>query len=124
MRTDGIPGFVTLWLVGGLRGWRRRTLRHAEEVAHLDLWLSTAMGYLERDYALAVEAIRARRLIKGYSDTHARGRSKFDRVMAGIAKVSGRADAADWARRLVEAALKDEEGKALDGAIRTIESFA
>lgn len=124
VRTDGIPGFVTLWLVGGLRGWRRRTLRHAEEVAHLDLWLSTAMGYLERDYALAVEAIRARRLIKGYSDTHARGRSKFDRVMAGIAKVSRRADAADWARRLIGAALKDEEGKALDGAIRTIESFA
>ena len=43
--------------------------------------------------------------------------------MAAIALVAGRADAADWARRLREAALIDEKGKALDGAIRTIQSF-
>ena len=29
-----------------------------------------------------------------------------------------------WVRRLREAALKDEEGKALDGAMATIRSFA
>jgi indolepyruvate ferredoxin oxidoreductase beta subunit len=68
--------------------------------------------------------MRWRRLIKGYSDTHARGLSKYDRVIEGIALVAGRPDAADWARRLREAALKDEEGKALDGAIATIRSFA
>jgi indolepyruvate ferredoxin oxidoreductase beta subunit len=124
VRTDGVLGFVALWLVGGLRGWRRRTLRHVDEVAHLEAWLATAAGYLERDPALAVEVLRARRLVKGYSDTHARGLSKFDRVMAGIARVEGRADAADWARRLIEAALKDEEGKTLDGALQTIASFA
>ena len=59
----------------------------------------------------------------GYSETHARGLSKFDRVMDGIKLVEGRADAADWARRLREAALKDEEGKALEGALATIRSF-
>jgi indolepyruvate ferredoxin oxidoreductase beta subunit len=37
--------------------------------------------------------------------------------------VAGREDAADWARRLREAALKDEDGKALDGALATIRSF-
>ena len=31
---------------------------------------------------------------------------------------------ADWIRRLREAALKDEEGRALDGALLTIRSFA
>jgi indolepyruvate ferredoxin oxidoreductase beta subunit len=35
----------------------------------------------------------------------------------------GRPDAADWIRRLREAALIDEEGKALDGALATIRSF-
>ena len=75
-------------------------------------------------YDLAVEVIRCRRLIKGYSDTHARGLSKFDKVLAGIALVEARDDAADWARRLREAALKDEAGKALDGALLTIHSFA
>ena len=43
--------------------------------------MATARGYLATDYDLAVEVIRCRRLIKGYSDTHARGQSKFDRVL-------------------------------------------
>lgn len=124
VRTDGLFAFGLLYVLGGLKGWRRRTLRHAEEMAHLDQWLARAMGFLDGHYSLAVEVIRCRRLIKGYSDTHARGLSKFDRVMDGIALVAGREDAADWARRLREAALQDEEGKALDGALATIRSFA
>ncbi|MBC2835732.1 indolepyruvate oxidoreductase subunit beta family protein [Paragemmobacter straminiformis] len=124
LRSDSLTAFVTLYLIGGLRFWRPRTLRHAQEVAHLDRWLALALGYRATDYALAVEVIRCRRLVKGYSDTHARGLSKFDRVIDAIALVAGRDDAADWARRLREAALRDEEGKALDGAIQTIRSFA
>ena len=123
IRTDSLTGYLTLHVLGGLKFWRRRTLRHAEEVAHLDAWLARAMGQVDRDYALAVEILRCRRLVKGYSDTHARGLSKFDKVLAAIALVKDRDDAADWARRLREAALKDEEGKALDGAIQTIHSF-
>ena len=124
LRTDTLRAFVTLYVLGGLRGWRRRTLRHAQEVAHLESWLAAALGHLPANYDLAVEVIRCRRLVKGYSDTHARGQSKFDRVLAATARIAARPDAADWCRRLREAALKDEEGKALDGAIRTIESFA
>lgn len=124
LRSDSLPAFAALYLIGGLRGWRRRTLRHAQEVAHLDRWLAAALAEAPRDYALAVEMVQCRRLVKGYSDTHARGLSKFDRVMAGIALVRLRPDAADWARRLREAALKDEAGKALDGALETIRSFA
>lgn len=123
MRTDSLRAFVMLHVLGGMKGWRRRTLRHAQEVAHLERWLATALAALPQ-YDLAVELIRCRRLIKGYSDTHARGLSKFDRVLEGIALVASRPDAADWARRLREAALKDEEGKALDGALQTIRSFA
>ena len=124
LRSDGLLAFGMLYLVGGLRFWRGRTLRHAQEVAHLDRWLGVALGYLPERYDLAVEVIRCRRLVKGYSDTHARGLSKFDRVMEAVALVAGRADAADWTRRLREAALADEEGRALEGAIRTIHSFA
>jgi indolepyruvate ferredoxin oxidoreductase beta subunit len=122
LRSDSLGAFVVLHLVGGLRGWRRRTLRHAQEVAHLERWLAVATG--APSYPLAVELIRCRRLVKGYSDTHARGLSKFDRVVAASLRIAARDDAADWCRRLREAALKDEEGKALDGAIRTVESFA
>lgn len=124
LRTDSLRGFLMLHVMGGLKGWRLKTLRHAEEVAHLNRWLATATGYLPHNYDLAVEVVRCRRLVKGYSDTHARGLSKFDRVLAAIALVKDREDAALWAARLREAALKDEEGKALDGAIATIRSFA
>lgn len=122
LRTDTLPAFVVLHVLGGMKGWRRRTLRHAQEQAHLGRWLETALA--APSYDLKVELIRCRRLIKGYSDTHARGHSKFDRVVAATIRIAGRDDAADWCRRLREAALKDEEGKALDGAIQTIESFA
>jgi indolepyruvate ferredoxin oxidoreductase beta subunit len=123
LRSDSLGGFTMLYILGGMTGWRRRTLRHARELAHLESWLATALSYRAHDYDLAVEVIRCRRLIKGYSDTHARGLSKFDRVLTAIASIAGHQDAADWARRLREAALKDEDGKALDGAIATIRSF-
>ncbi|MCV2888773.1 indolepyruvate oxidoreductase subunit beta family protein [Ruegeria aquimaris] len=124
IRSDRVSGFLQLYLLAGLRGYRRRTLRHAQEQAHLEAWLKRVTEALQADYDLAVEILRCRRLIKGYSDTHARGLSKFDLVMAGADLVAGRADAADWVRRLREAALQDEEGKVLDGALQTVRSFA
>jgi len=123
LRSDGLRHFVQLYALGGLKGWRRRTLRHAVEQDHLEHWLATALAHAKRDYALGVETLRLRRLVKGYSDTHARGLSKFARALDGVALVAGRADAADWARRLREAALQDEDGTALDGSIQTIRSF-
>ncbi|MES2664536.1 MAG: indolepyruvate oxidoreductase subunit beta family protein [Pseudomonadota bacterium] len=123
-RSDSLRAYLVLYALGGLKPWRPHTLRHAQELAHLEAWLATALRYLPGNYDLAVEVIRCRRLVKGYSDTHARGLSKFDRVLAGVALVAARPDAADWARRLREAALRDEEGKALDGALATIRSFA
>ncbi|TJX00501.1 hypothetical protein E8M63_14355, partial [Neisseria gonorrhoeae] len=76
------------------------------------------------NYQLGVEILQCRRLVKGYSDTHGRGLSKFDRTLAAIKLIERREDAADWARRLREAALKDSAGTELDGVIRTIKSFA
>jgi indolepyruvate ferredoxin oxidoreductase beta subunit len=123
LRTDTLPSFLMLHLFGGTKWWRRRTLRHRQEVAHLEGWIAIALGVLP-DYALAVEVVRCRRLVKGYSDTHARGLSKFDRVLGALPLLAGREDAADWLRRLREAALKDEEGRALEDALQTVRSFA
>jgi indolepyruvate ferredoxin oxidoreductase beta subunit len=124
IRTDSLRGYLMLYLLGGMKRRRPGSHRHAQEMAHLDRWLASALSHLNSNYALAVEVIRCRRLVKGYSDTHARGLSKFDKVLDGIALVADRDDAADWARRLREAALLDEQGKALDGALATIRSFA
>ncbi|MBN9221535.1 MAG: indolepyruvate oxidoreductase subunit beta family protein [Mesorhizobium sp.] len=120
IRTDSFAGFAALWFIGGLRRWRRRLLRHRVETAHLDQWYALALGHVATDYALAVEILNCRRLIKGYSDTHVRAQSKFDRVLSALPMLKGREDAADWIRRLREAALKDEKGDMLDGALKTV----
>lgn len=123
LRTYSLMPFLMLYVVGGLRGLRRRSYRHAIETDHRNRWIAAAVGALAKNYQLGVEVLQCRRLVKGYSDTHSRGLSKFDKVMAAIGLVEDRADAADWARRLREAAIKDAPGKDLEGAIETIKSF-
>jgi indolepyruvate ferredoxin oxidoreductase beta subunit len=120
VRTDTLGWFVPLYVLGGLKRWRRGMLRHGREMAHLEAWVGLALPALAANYEAGVEALRNRRLVKGYSDTHARGQAKFDKVMAMVAPLSGRADGAAWIRRLREAALADEEGRTLDGALRTV----
>jgi len=124
IRSDRLGGFLTLYVLGGMRWRRRSTLRHRVEVAHRDAWLARAMAALPGNYDLAVETVNARRLIKGYGDTHGRGLSRFDKVLDAMALVAQRDDAGDWARRLITAALADVTGDDLDGVIRTIRSFA
>jgi indolepyruvate ferredoxin oxidoreductase beta subunit len=124
VRTYSPGWFLALYTVAGLRGMRRRSLRHAQEVAHRDAWLSLVTDLASSNYALAVEVVKCRRLIKGYSDTHARGFTKFDKVTREICRIAQRKDAADWARRLREAAIRDSDTGDLDGLIRTIRSFA
>ena len=83
-----IGGFLQLYGVAALRPTRRSSLRHKRETAHLEAWLAQAAEILPKNYDLAVEILRCRRLVKGYSDTHARGLSKFDRVMAKAPKLA------------------------------------
>ena len=102
---------------------RRSSLRHKRETAHLEAWLAQAADILPKNYDLAVQMLRCRRLVKGYSDTHARGLSKFDRAMAKAPKLVSREDGAQWMARLIAAALVDEPGEALDGVAKTIDTL-
>lgn len=123
VRSGTIRWFVVLYTLAALKPIRRTTLRHLREKAHLDKWLALAAAQVPVNYDLAVEVLAARRLIKGYSDTHARGESKFDRVIGAVPLLASRSDGADWMRRLRDAALMDENGIALDGALKTIASL-
>ena len=120
VKTGTIGWFLALWLVASRKPARRGTLRHHREMAHLDAWLETALKTLPLNYDLAVEIVKSRQLVKGYSDTHARGSSKFDRVLSALPLLRSRDDGAAWLRRLRQAALLDEAGLALDGALKTI----
>jgi indolepyruvate ferredoxin oxidoreductase beta subunit len=120
VRTATFFWFLGLYIVSALRGRRRGTLRHAREMAHMEAWLKTATELLPENYDLATELLAVRRLVKGYSDTHSRGLSKFDRVLSALPLLRHREDGADWLRRLKQAALLDEGGMALDGALKTV----
>jgi indolepyruvate ferredoxin oxidoreductase, beta subunit len=123
VETRTLRWFLPLYLLAGMRRFRRKTLRHRREIAHRDAWLETARATAQRDSALGIEILEARRLVKGYSDTHSQAETGFAQVMAVARRLDGRADAADWVRRLREAALADADGVALQGAIKTVESF-
>ena len=123
VRTGTVGWFLVLYLVAGLRRFRRGTLRHRREQAHMEAWLDLARTVASRDIAFGVELLEARRLVKGYSDTHDAGEGKFSRLMVMARRLEGRTDAADWMRRLRRAALADAEGRALDDTIKTVETF-
>jgi indolepyruvate ferredoxin oxidoreductase, beta subunit len=120
VRSGTIFWFLVLYGVSALKPWRRQTLRHSREVTHLEQWLSLAETYASKNYDLAVEIVNTRRLIKGYSDTFSRGQSKYDRLIAAVPMLCDRPDGGLWMRRLRQAALADEKGDALDGALKTI----
>ena len=120
IRTDNILGFMQLYMIAGLRRWRRRLLRHVVEQQHMQTWLESVLKTVSADYDLAVEMIRCRLLVKGYSDTHARTLSKFDRVMAAAIDLRDLADAADRVRRLCAAAMQEEDSAGLAEALHAV----
>lgn len=123
VETYSLGGFLVLWGLAGLGRWRRHTLRHRDEVAHRDAWLAACREILPKNYDLACRMVGVRRLVKGYSDTHARGLSKFDAVTTILRRIAERPDAVRWADLLMKAAIRDASGDELVGVTRTIESF-
>ena len=123
INSNRIWGFFLLYFLGGLRNYRKYTLRHKIEQKHLNRWLSDCHELSMINYKLGVEILRCQRLIKGYSDTHARGCSKFDKIMKTIHLIKHREDADKWMVRMKFAALEDEKSEALEGVIKTINSF-
>jgi indolepyruvate ferredoxin oxidoreductase beta subunit len=124
IRTGTVTGFLMLHLLGGLKRWRRGTLRFHEENARIEQWLGRIERVAATNYALAVELARAQRLVKGYGDTHERGWRNFSALVDKLDELAPRADGAAVFARLQTAALADEEGKALARELAEISSVA
>lgn len=120
IQTHTLRGHLQLRFIAGLRRWRRGSRRYAQELAHLNSWLDSVQRVLPVNVPLAIEMLRSRRLVKGYSDTHARGNSRFDRLLKAAQLLEGRADAATTLGGLIEFALKDTEGKKLEAHLRAL----
>ncbi|MCZ4303375.1 indolepyruvate oxidoreductase subunit beta family protein [Zoogloeaceae bacterium G21618-S1] len=118
VQTGTLRWFLALYLVAGLRRFRRQLLRHQIETAQQDAWLDRAKRLAASgDYALAVEVLHCRRIVKGYSGTHDRGDKRFASLMQAADQLAGQADGANTLARLREAAMADEAGRALDAQL-------
>jgi len=121
-RSDSITGYLRLRLLARMKGRRRRTLRFEEEQARIERWLTAIIAGTRLDYRLALEICECARLLKGYSDTHERGRARFERIFEQVVEpvLAGAQPPAEAADRLAaarEAALADPEGASLERAL-------
>jgi indolepyruvate ferredoxin oxidoreductase, beta subunit len=120
VKTSGVFGYLLVRSLAWLRPWRPRTLRYREEQRLIERWLGHVADAARRDTALALEIAECARLIKGYGETHRRGRMNFLAIMDALVENPATADAGEQARALRkarEAALADPEGKALGTAL-------
>jgi indolepyruvate ferredoxin oxidoreductase, beta subunit len=120
LRSTSINGFLRLWLLARMRRWRRISHRFAQEQAAIEQWLDAIARAAPGAPALAREIAECARLLKGYSDTHRRGRETYRRIFDAAvvpALAAGGDGAAPRIRALRQAALSDPEGKALERAL-------
>jgi indolepyruvate ferredoxin oxidoreductase beta subunit len=117
LKTTSVSGFLLLYLLSRLRPLRRRSLRFVSEQAALSSWLDLVAETARADYALALQVARMRTLVKGYGDTHERGRASFDKLTALLPRLRARGNPGALLEGLIKAALADEMGQALDKAI-------
>jgi indolepyruvate ferredoxin oxidoreductase beta subunit len=85
LQSSSFTGALALRLAAALRPLRPRSLRFAREQEAIERWLALledALGTGKRD---ALALARLPRELKGYGDTHAAGRARFERGGAGRA---------------------------------------
>ncbi len=81
MATSSISGLLAMRLLANLRFVRRRSSRFLSEQALIARWVNAMNCALALNSNLALAVAQMPRLIKGYSDTFARGRGNFVRMM-------------------------------------------
>jgi indolepyruvate ferredoxin oxidoreductase beta subunit len=117
IETSSIGGFLQLYWLAGLRRWRRKTLRYAQEQRSIDRWLEVIRQTARQDYALATEIAECQQLLKGYGETHERGTANFNAILTDLHARPQLGQAAERVRMLRGAALADEQGLELSKAL-------
>jgi indolepyruvate ferredoxin oxidoreductase, beta subunit len=116
IKTSGLFGYLLVRSLAWLKPLRPHSYRYAEEQQLIDRWLAMVAEAAKRDATLAYEVAECARLIKGYGETHRRGKGNFLAIADALIENPPTADAREQAkaiRKAREAALADPEGKAL-----------
>ena len=116
IRTSGLFGYALVRSLAWLRPLRPMSYRYREEQQLIERWLGLVADAARRDAALAGEIAECARLIKGYGETHRRGKANFLAIVDALVENPATADPREQAaaiRKAREAALADPEGQAL-----------
>ena len=120
IKTSGVFGYLLVRSLAWLRPWRPMSYRYGEEQQLIERWLGLVAEAAKRDTALALEVAECARLIKGYGETHRRGKANFLAIVDALVENPATASLAEQAaaiRKAREAALADPEGKALGASL-------
>jgi indolepyruvate ferredoxin oxidoreductase, beta subunit len=120
IKTSSAFGYLLVRSLAWLRPWRPMSYRYREEQALIERWLGLVADAARRDPGLAREIAECARLIKGYGETHRRGKGNFLAIVDALVDNPPTADAREQAaaiRKAREAALADPEGKALGNSL-------
>jgi len=116
VKTSGVAGYLLVRSLAMLKPWRPHSFRYAEEQALIERWLAAVRAAAARDTGLALEIVACAGLLKGYGETHRRGRSSFLAILDALVENPATSDAGEQAaaiRAARAAALADPEQQAL-----------
>jgi len=120
VKTSSMRGFLQLFVVAGLRRWRRRSLRFCVEQKRMLAWLESIKAVAATDYELAISLTESQRLIKGYGGTHHRGNANYEAVLGALPRVRRKDSPSATMKNLIRAALADESGNVLKDALQAL----
>ena len=116
VKTSSVLGYLMVRSLALLKPWRPHSYRFGEEQELIERWLGLVEDAARRDDALAMEVAECARLVKGYGETHRRGKANFLALLDALVENPPTADPREQAlaiRKAREAALADPEGQAL-----------
>jgi indolepyruvate ferredoxin oxidoreductase beta subunit len=120
IKTSGVFGYLLVRSLSWLKPWRPMSYRYHDEQELIERWLGLVSDAAQRDAALALELADCARLIKGYGETHRRGKANFLAIVDALVENPATANVREQAaaiRKAREAALADPEGKNLGQAL-------
>ena len=120
LKTSAVFGYLLVRSLAWLKPWRPHSYRYEEEQKLIEHWLTRVRETAARSIPLALEVAECARLIKGYGETHRRGKANFLAILDALVDNPATSDPGEQAkaiRKAREAALADPEGKALGGAL-------
>lgn len=120
--TTSVTGFLMLRAMARMAAMRRNSLRFAAEQAGIEAWLEAMTAALPRSPDFAGALAELPRLLKGYGDTHLRGKKNyaavFDTLVLPAIRTGVEGHEAQRLRRAISAALADPESSALGQALK------